>query len=120
MIMIIVLIKKRADMTLEQFRAYYENNHTAHAMRYLGHLFVEYRRNYPVSVSRVDGKSQNAPSCGYDVVTEIVLRDHAALDEYMKILSQPDIAKFLSEDVARFSDSAASWFTICEMEQTVL
>ena len=119
MIKIVVLIKKRADMTTEQFRAYYEDSHTAHALRHLGHLFVEYRRNYPVFTARVDGKNVEGSTdrLAYDVITEIVLRDQAALDEYFRILNQPDVSKFLNEDVEKFADSAASWFTICEVEQ---
>ena len=126
MIKIIALIKKRADLTAEQFRSHYENNHVNYGMRFFGHLFAEYRRNYPVSVTsftaRDEGKSQNSSEeggCGYDVVTEIVLKDQLAVEELIKILDQPEVSKFLAEDEARFCDRAASKFVVCDVEQSL-
>jgi hypothetical protein len=125
MIKLVILLKKRADMTTEQFRHHYETSHAYRAMRHFGHLFVEYRRNYPVSSSSFDAADQNAdidPAVDsvpeYDAVTEIVLQDQEAFDEFLRLLAVPETRRFFSEDEARFTDRRRSKFTVCEVVQS--
>lgn len=125
MIKIIVLLKKRSDLTMAQFREHYERSHAVLAMRHFGHLWVEYRRNYPVSsgsFSAADPDHVPDPAndnlVEYDAVTEIVMRDQAAFDEMLRILNEPETRLMFSEDEARFTDRERSRFTICEVVQS--
>jgi hypothetical protein len=123
MIKLVILLKKREGMTSEQFRQHYENSHAYHAVRHFGHLWVEYRRNYPLSSSSfaaadgaIDSAVDSVPD--YDAVTEIVLRDQAALDEFLRLLSMPETRAFFSEDEARFTDRERSKFMVCDVVQS--
>jgi hypothetical protein len=125
MLKLVILLKKRADVTTEQFRHHYESSHAYHAMRHFGHLFVEYRRNYPISSSSfaaadehsdIDPAVDSVPE--YDAVTEIVLQDQAAFDEFLRLLAVPETRRFFSEDEARFTDRRRSKFTVCEVVQS--
>ena len=46
MFKVLWLLKRKTGITLEQFRDHYENSHAILAQKYLGHLLVEYKRNY--------------------------------------------------------------------------
>ena len=125
MIKLVILLKKRSDVTTEQFRHHYETSHAYHAMRHFGHLFVEYRRNYPISSSSfaaaderadIDPAVDSVPE--FDAVTEIVLQDQAAFDEFLRLLAVPETRRFFSEDEARFTDRVRSKFTVCEVVQS--
>ena len=125
MIKLVILLKKRADVTTEQFRHHYETSHAYHAIRCFGHLFVEYRRNYPISsssfaaadeASDIDPAVDSVPE--FDAVTEIVLQDQAAFDEFLRLLAVPETRRFFSEDEARFTDRRRSKFTVCEVIQS--
>jgi len=122
MIKLVVLLKRRADLTTEQFRHHYETSHAVLAMRYFGHLLVEYRRNYPISSSSFaagDAENDLDPAVDsipeFDAVTEIVMPDRAAFDEFLRILGDPPIRRLFSEDEARFTDRKRSRFTVCEV-----
>lgn len=118
MIKFIVMLKKRADLTTEQFREYYESTHAVHAVRVLGHLWSEYRRNYPLqTVSMASGEPA---AFEYDAITEIIFKDQAALDEMIRITSEPEIRRFFAEDEAKFLDRHACRHVIADVAQSVL
>jgi hypothetical protein len=48
MVKLIFLLKRKPGITPEQFRAHYENSHSRHAQKYIGHLLIGYHRNYPI------------------------------------------------------------------------
>lgn len=41
------LMKRKAHLTHEEFREHFERSHAPMAQKFAGHLFAEYRRNYP-------------------------------------------------------------------------
>ena len=63
MIKVIVFIKKRADITTEQFRHHYETVH-APMVDVLLPYYATYRRNYVDGSARIGG-----PDFAYDVVS---------------------------------------------------
>ncbi|RJG03174.1 EthD domain-containing protein [Noviherbaspirillum sedimenti] len=118
MIKFIVMLKKRADLTTEQFRDYYESTHAVHAVDKLGHLWAEYRRNYPLqSFSMASGEPA---AFEYDAITEIVFKDQAAFDEMMRITSEPETKRFFAEDEAKFLDRDACRHLICNVAHSML
>lgn len=121
MIKIVVLLKKREGMTAAEFRHHYETRHAVLAMRHFGHLWVEYRRNYPISSASFESHAEDAEVAAtpeYDAVTEIVMRDQAAFDEFLRLLAVPETRKLFSDDEARFADRRRSKFTVCEVVQS--
>ena len=122
MIKILIFVVKRAGMSREEFRAYYENNHVALSMKYFGHLFLEFRRNYPgLSAAYIDRENGNSlrqgydAGCAYDAVTEVVVADQAALQELIEILNDPEIAPLVRDDEEMFTDRCASRMCIAEV-----
>ena len=45
MVSMLVMIKRKAGMSEEQFRGYYETHHVALAKKHVYHLLSDYRRN---------------------------------------------------------------------------
>jgi hypothetical protein len=60
---VIHLIKRKSHLTHEQFREHFERSPAAMALKYCGHLFSEYRRNYVHVV--MGGGDSRQPGSGY-------------------------------------------------------
>lgn len=108
-----VLLKRRADLSPEQFRDHYENNHIPLGETFIGHLLVDFARYYTGSMTDFStdegwdgGRVTPAADmgCGYDVISVYTFRDDAAVREMGEILSRPEVQKALSEDENRFLD----------------
>jgi hypothetical protein len=102
---VIFLFKRKAGTTHEQFRNYYENNHSLLAVRLLP-FFKSYTRNY----IRQDGgfKPAGGPALGaaadFDVVTELVFESKADYDRMLKALEDPSIRNQIIRDEENFMD----------------
>ena len=121
MITVVLMLKRKAGMSREQFRHHYETSHVALAKKYLGHLFLDYRRHYVKVTSGLadDGVTMiKMPDGPYDAITNIVFQDRAALDEFMRISSLPDVKSILSADEERFLDRPSMRISICEGVRT--
>jgi hypothetical protein len=119
----IFLLKRKAGLTPEQFRAHYENSHVKLVQKHIGHLFVGYRRNYPrfasLAPSGATAGSQPAPyDLGYDCVTELWLRDEAALTEVHSVFNDPAIKPILAADEASFLQPEATVMIVSEEVDT--
>lgn len=93
MLKCIALLRKRPDLTRDEFIDYYENNH-APLMSGLFPDFLDYRRNY---VDAAGAFSFAAP-LDFDVVTELRFEDRAAYDRFVAKATDPDIARQIAED----------------------
>lgn len=103
MLKVFSFLKKRSDLSLEQFRDHYETQH-APLICSLAPPPLVYRRNY---LDRSDelGLPHGAP-IGFDVVTEQVFADEAAFRSWVTELSSPGKGELVREDEARFLDHA--------------
>lgn len=90
---IMKLLKRKAGISHTAFVDHYENSHVVLAHRYLGHLFVDYRRNYPLPVTERVGETPNSAVADspFDAITEIWLEDHEAWFEMQRIIADPVI-----------------------------
>ena len=95
----IVFLKKRADMTMEQFMDYYENQHSKlgqkigksaipNAVRYV-------RRYLTPEKNPVTGEIHDS---GYDCIMEIWWNSRADFEESMAHLGSPEILPHIIED----------------------
>ena len=113
---VIVLVRRKAGLTPEQFRDGYENSHSRIAVELFGHLWIEYRRNYLTTGYSFEpdahGSGGGADEIGFDAVSEFVLRDEAALEEMGRI-SAANIAR-IKEDEAKWFDQSRCWIVGCE------
>jgi hypothetical protein len=100
---IVILIKKKAGLTREQFIHHYESSHAVIGKRLLGHLWTRYVRNYPRALLEYQPE-KHAIDDGYDAVTEIWLKSPAALEEMTRIINVPENNKLILEDEEKFQD----------------
>ena len=118
----ILLLKRRPGLSAEDFRTAYETRHSRLALRLFGHLWLAYRRSYLGPANRFSdaaGTPTDAGAAGadspYDVITEIVYRDRAALEESNRIAAIPENARLLAEDEASMFDREACLASIVEV-----
>jgi uncharacterized protein (TIGR02118 family) len=123
MIKIIFMLKRKPGTSREQFRQHYENSHVKLAQKYIGHLLEKYIRNYPVFAS-LNPSNQPAGSpptpydFEYDVVTEMYLKDEAAVAEMTRIFHDPAINPILVEDELRFLDRDQTLMLVIDQVDT--
>lgn len=120
---IMILLKRKPGMTMEAFRAHYESSHVVLAYKYLGHLMVDYRRNYALPV---DAAGQSADTANpavtdspFDCITELWLHDRDAWLEMQRIISDPVIGKIYMEDEEKFLDRPSLRIFPCEEETRI-
>ncbi len=111
MIKVIGLLKRRADMTTEQFRRYYETHHRRLGERLLAGYAAHYERRY------LDAQSSEGASAGdFDVLLEVWYADaatHAAASAY---LASPEVAAEIAEDEERLFDRPQNRFFVVAEE----
>lgn len=110
----IVMVRRRADLTPEQFRDGYENSHSRIAVELFGHLWLSYRRHYLTRGHNFarSGESEGPTEIGFDAVSEFVLLDEAAEAEMSRIAMAN--WKRIKDDEALWFDQAHCWTVGCE------
>lgn len=106
-IRMLVMVKRKAGLTPEQFRDGYENSHSRIAVRLFGHLWLSYRRNYLKSARSFNGSAFGIDVIGFDAVSEFVLRDAAAAEEMGRIAREN--AEMLAHDEDMWFDQTHCW-----------
>jgi hypothetical protein len=113
-------IKRKDHLTHEQFRDHFERSHAPMALKFCGHLFLEYRRNYVGTV--FTGGDSRDPDSGYgrrewdwDLISEWILPSEDALHEIYRIMQEPGIDHLFREDEDRFIDRRATVTAPCEV-----
>ncbi len=102
----ILLIKRKAGTTHEQFRDYYETSHSQLALRLLGDLMLDYRRNY-VQPADPSGSGNPRPGIDHDVVTELWFKDRATMEAFYARVRRPEISAQIAADEEKFMDRPA-------------
>ncbi len=92
---LILLVKRKASLSFDEFRSYYESTHAPLAAANLKHL-RKYCRNYLQAFP-----GQDEPL--FDCVTEFWFDDEEGLSETMKFARSPE-GQILAEDEERFMD----------------
>jgi EthD domain len=111
-------IKRKKHLSHEQFREHFERSHAAMALKFCGHLFSQYRRNY-VNMVWTGGDSRDASS-GYgerewqwDLMSEWILPNEEALHEIYRIMQSPGIKELFRADEDRIIDRTATVTAPC-------
>lgn len=111
-----LLVRRKAGLTPEEFREGYENSHSRIGVRLYGHLWTAYRRNYlktGSSFSEVRSGGASGPNeIGFDAISEFIVRDEAAWAEMMKISAENQ--ELIQEDEARWFDQVHTYIVPCE------
>lgn len=111
----IALLRRRRDITREQFIDYYENNHSKLMHRLLPNI-LEYRRNY------IDLNGAlffpKAAELDFDVITELWFADKAAYDVFFARANEPEIFRQISEDEENLFDRDYTRMFVVDETQT--
>jgi len=101
MITRMVMIKRKAGMSLEEFRDYYETHHATLALR-LFPMFASYKRCYiQANPPRLPEGAAESP---YDVVSEIGFASEADHQAFLAKIARPEVVAEIRADEAKFSD----------------
>lgn len=120
MLKAIVLLRRKPELSLDQFRDYYEAHHVPLVRRMLPTI-GRYVRNYLDTNSLSAGRQRDdgavVPAPYFDVITEIWFEDEAAYRSFVNALSDPVVSDVLREDEERFLDrSIVQTYAVQECE----
>lgn len=123
MFKVLHFIKRKPHLTHEQFRDHFERSHAAMALKFCGHLFTSYQRNYCTTVytggdSRQEGSGYGPREGNWDLISEWILPDEDALWEIYRIMQSPGIDALFHADEDRFIDRTATMTVHCEVRDT--
>ena len=97
-IIVLTLLKRRADMTKADFIAYYETHHRLIGEKVLGPWAIRYERKH---LHPLDGTDMDFDA---DVVMEIEFPDEAAMAECFAAMADADTRRMITEDEERLFD----------------
>lgn len=125
MVKAIFLIRRKPDLTREQFQEHYEGRHVGLALEYIRPFIKGYHRNYPGSSSSYfDTVENNSGAAGrdfdYDCVTEMWFESEEHLNGMLDRLSEPEVRSVIAQDEARFIDPQSVVFLKCEERRAAL
>lgn len=117
------LLRRKAGISHAEFREHYENSHVKLAHKYIGHLMLDYKRNYKIEtwgggVPTDTGGGFGPVEWAYDCVTEWVMPDEAAFDEINRIFADPVIGKIFHDDEEHFLDRDSILLIKCSVVDT--
>ena len=106
---VIHLVKRKPHLTHAQFRAHFERSHAAMALKFCGHLFTHYERNYVDEVlgggdPRVAGSGFGPMAGPWDLLSVWTMADEAAFAEINRIMESDEMKRYFKEDEDRFID----------------
>lgn len=112
---VILLIKKRPDLTREQFIDYYDNKHIPFMKRTLSVGAAVHRRNFVIPSAH----QGNEPDENYDVICEVMYEDLETARASLKDFEDEDIRRRIKEDEANFILPGSVKRFIVEVHETV-
>ena len=110
---VVLLMKRKAGLSLEEFKDYYERNHAPLSKRLLGEYMLDYRRNYR-SGGIATEKTDAPDGDDFDVITEIWYADKAQMEAMWKRAREPEIAAQIDADGAKFMDREMRFYIVEE------
>jgi EthD domain len=113
MVKLVLLLKRRAGMSVEDFRKYYETTHSVLGKKILPSA-IRYQRRYLQALGAAPG--YEAVGETYDCITEVWFADHAAMEAALVAAAAPDAAALLAEDEAKLFDRSKIRFYLVEEE----
>lgn len=105
MIKLICLMNRKPGLTMEEFKAYYEDHHVPLITRLLPHT-IDYRRNFAEDVQHHAGHLPDGPPTErlFDVVTELTYATEDMHQKTLDALADPEIGRIIAEDEEKFFD----------------
>ena len=101
MFKILALLKRRPGMSMEEFKAYYENIHLPIGTKTLKGNAISHHRRY---LTPIPGPNGQVPEGEYDVILEVWYEDRAQVEASMQAWMDPEMQKQEAESQVKFLD----------------
>jgi len=119
MLKLVTLIPRKKGTNREQFIDHYENRHVPLIESHFTQ-FSRYVRNYPSTGNLHYAGMAALPDAPFDAVTEHWFESQAEFDAMMaQFADDPELARQVSEDEARFCDTAGMVMFMVEEQESV-
>lgn len=112
MFKVVLLAKKRPDISFEQFRDYYSNHHVHFMNKLLKNGAAVHRRNFVIHPDPA------APG-EYDVISEVFYEDRGVAEATMKEMADPEVRRQRIEDEEHFLIPSSVRIFMVETDTTV-
>ncbi|WP_068076635.1 EthD domain-containing protein [Novosphingobium lentum] len=112
MFKVMLLAKKRPDLSAEAFRDYYSNHHVHLMNRLLEHGAAVHRRNFVIH-------PDPATPGEVDVISEVFYEDRSVAEATMRELADPEVHRQRIEDEQRFLIPESVRVFMVETDETV-
>jgi EthD domain len=121
MFKIIMLLKKRADITREEFIEHYDNVHVPLMHRLLPQGAAVHRRNFVVPKRAADAaaESDSASERECDAIVEVFYEDLDTAERAMRCLTDPQVRSLMEHDENRFIHPGSIRRYVVEVHETV-
>lgn len=103
-----MFLRRKADLSHEQFRDHFENVHARMAQRHIGHLMIGYHRNYPSVVLEGPRSNRRSREPRFDCVSEWFLPNREAYEAIQAMFGDTPMGREFREDEEKFLDREAS------------
>ena len=110
---ILILLKRRPGMTVEEFRDYYETRHRPLVAKYSSRALCYYARRYLDPLPHVDTKELTEPE--FDVITELWFDRKDAFDGMVRLVREGSLPRDVLADEERVFDRAKTRY-VCLTE----
>ena len=97
-ITVVTLLKRKAGMSVADFRRHYEDHHRVIGEEVLSGYASRYVRRYLSPLDRLDQPHD------YDVAMEIDFPDEATMQAFFAHVSEPAVAQHIAQDEVRLFD----------------
>ena len=120
LIKVVTLLKRKKGMSREEFKDFYENNHSKLFEEYLAMPgIVRYVRRYVTPIA--DGITGEVRDCGFDVFMEVWLNDPELYKTWTSgAMMGPEYRAFIAEEEARLFDRDQIYVSVVEEIDSVL
>ena len=112
MVKMVLLLKRRAGMSVEDFKDYYEKKHAVLGRKILSKA-VRYEQRFIQSMS--DGLGET-----YDCITEVWFNDEAGMQAALASAAEPGNAALRAEDAAKLFERDMIRFYVVTEERSSL
>jgi len=116
MVKTIVFLKRKHGMSDAQFRDYCEA-HGRLVQKYIGHLFLDFKRNYVIRQRRYSRSTLEDVPPAWNSIVEMYFADAASREQAFSILASPEVDPVIEADEKRFLD--CSNITALECDEMV-
>jgi hypothetical protein len=119
MFKIIMLLKKRADITREEFIEHYDNVHVPFMHGLVPQGAAVHRRNFVVPKPAADAGAESDSAGECDAIVEVFYEDLDTAERAMRCLTDAQVRSLMEQDENKFIHPGSIRRYVVEVHETV-